>query len=92
MSSQITSKALADRLSVTSYHADEWIWVLVLVMWMGGELRVVGQGRAGFEAFCLSAVGLHAECPWEGNRSAENYSEGTGQEATQGDNGSSTQR
>lgn len=59
---------------------------------MRGELRVLGQGRADPEPFCLSAVGLHAERPWEGNRSAENYSEGTGQAATQGNNGSSTQR
>lgn len=71
---------------------DEWTRVLVLIPWVRGELRAVGQGRAGFEPFCLSAVGLHAERPREGNRSAENYSEGTGQAATQGNNGSGTQR
>lgn len=51
----------------------------------------MGRGRADLNP-SASALGLHAERPWEGNRFAENYSEGTGQATTQGNDGSSPQR
>lgn len=38
-----------------------------------------------------SAPGLHAERPWEGDRSAENYGEGPGQASPPGHDGSGTQ-